>query len=74
VWVAGPAARERYALADVGIDDRDVVEGSGAPAASFVLPGRPRGVPSTTATPGRAAERPVPGSRGSLPCAFANRP
>ena len=26
VWVAGPAARERYALADVGIDDRDVVE------------------------------------------------
>ncbi|MET7507737.1 hypothetical protein, partial [Streptomyces albidoflavus] len=48
--------------------------GSGAPAASFVLPGRPRGVPSTTATPGRTAERPVPGSRGSLPCAFANRP
>ncbi|WP_369246673.1 hypothetical protein [Streptomyces sp. R41] len=26
VWVAGPAARERYALANVGIDDRDVVE------------------------------------------------
>ncbi|KAB8169968.1 hypothetical protein FH609_005535 [Streptomyces sp. 3MP-14] len=26
VWVAGPAARERYALADVGVDDRDVVE------------------------------------------------
>lgn len=26
VWVAGPAARERYALADVGVDDRDIVE------------------------------------------------
>jgi hypothetical protein len=26
VWVAGPAARERYAAANVGIDDRDVVE------------------------------------------------
>ncbi|MFD5319657.1 hypothetical protein [Streptomyces sp. NPDC127098] len=26
VWVAGPAARRRYALADVGVDDRDVVE------------------------------------------------
>ncbi|MFD6419518.1 hypothetical protein [Streptomyces sp. NPDC060194] len=26
VWVAGPAARERYALAEVGVDDRDVVE------------------------------------------------
>ncbi|MGK5533953.1 hypothetical protein [Streptomyces sp. URMC 129] len=26
VWVAGPAARKRYALADVGVDDRDVVE------------------------------------------------
>ncbi|GAA2089016.1 hypothetical protein GCM10009801_53040 [Streptomyces albiaxialis] len=26
VWVAGPAARERYQLAEVGIDDRDVVE------------------------------------------------
>lgn len=26
VWVAGPAARERYALADIGVDDRDVVE------------------------------------------------
>ncbi|MBC9716279.1 hypothetical protein H9Y04_27455 [Streptomyces sp. TRM66268-LWL] len=26
VWVAGPAARERYALADVGIEDRDIVE------------------------------------------------
>ncbi|WP_052851040.1 hypothetical protein [Streptomyces avicenniae] len=26
VWVAGPAARLRYARADVGVDDRDVVE------------------------------------------------
>ncbi|MFJ7159782.1 hypothetical protein ACIQUQ_33190 [Streptomyces sp. NPDC101118] len=26
VWVAGPAARERYARAEVGVDDRDVVE------------------------------------------------
>ncbi|GAB2627328.1 hypothetical protein GCM10027168_68830 [Streptomyces capparidis] len=26
VWVAGQAARERYALADIGVDDRDVVE------------------------------------------------
>jgi hypothetical protein len=26
LWVAGPAARERYQLADIGVDDRDVVE------------------------------------------------
>jgi hypothetical protein len=26
VWVAGEAARERYQLADIGVDDRDVVE------------------------------------------------
>nr|WP_238420394.1 hypothetical protein [Streptomyces taklimakanensis] len=26
VWVAGPAARERYRLADIGVEDRDVVE------------------------------------------------
>ncbi|MGY0486586.1 hypothetical protein [Streptomyces sp. WG-D5] len=26
VWVAGPAARDRYQLADVGVDDKDVVE------------------------------------------------
>ncbi|KRV46398.1 hypothetical protein AQ490_10800 [Wenjunlia vitaminophila] len=26
VWVAGPAARQRYALADVGVQDQDVVE------------------------------------------------
>ena len=26
VWVAGPAARERYRLAGIGVDDKDVVE------------------------------------------------
>ncbi|WP_306323870.1 MULTISPECIES: hypothetical protein [unclassified Streptomyces] len=26
VWVAGPAARDRYQLADVGVEDKDVVE------------------------------------------------
>ncbi|WP_043264318.1 membrane protein [Streptomyces sp. CT34] len=26
VWVAGPAARDRYQLADIGIEDKDVVE------------------------------------------------
>ncbi|MFK4100105.1 hypothetical protein ACI2L1_08485 [Streptomyces sp. NPDC019531] len=26
VWVAGPAARERYAAAEVGVEDKDVVE------------------------------------------------
>ncbi|GAA1925465.1 hypothetical protein GCM10009716_37160 [Streptomyces sodiiphilus] len=42
VWVAGPAARERYALADVGVDDRDVVE-VGRPQLAPVRPadGRP---------------------------------
>ncbi|WP_415950495.1 hypothetical protein [Streptomyces sp. KLOTTS4A1] len=37
VWVAGPAARERYALADVGVDDRDVVE-IGRPQLQSILP------------------------------------
>ncbi|MFI6348994.1 hypothetical protein [Streptomyces sp. NPDC050560] len=37
VWVAGPAARERYALADVGVDDRDVVE-IGRPQLDAVRP------------------------------------
>ncbi|WP_425315102.1 hypothetical protein [Streptomyces purpureus] len=37
VWVAGPAARERYALAEVGVDDRDVVE-IGRPQLAPVLP------------------------------------
>lgn len=26
VWVAGPAARERYRLADIGVEDKDVME------------------------------------------------
>ncbi|MEU6818393.1 hypothetical protein [Streptomyces sp. NPDC046860] len=37
VWVAGPAARERYALADVGVEDRDVVE-VGRPQLAAVRP------------------------------------
>jgi hypothetical protein len=37
VWVAGPAARERYALAEVGVDDRDVVE-TGRPQLDAVRP------------------------------------
>jgi hypothetical protein len=39
VWVAGPAARERYALADVGVDDRDVKE-IGRPQLDAVLPAK----------------------------------
>lgn len=37
VWVAGPAARERYATAEVGVDDRDVVE-TGRPQLDAVRP------------------------------------
>lgn len=37
VWVAGPAARERYALAEVGIEDKDVVE-IGRPQLDAVRP------------------------------------
>ncbi|SCK17881.1 hypothetical protein [Streptomyces sp. WMMB 322] len=37
VWVAGPAARERYQLADIGVDDRDVVE-VGRPQLSPIEP------------------------------------
>ena len=42
VWVAGPAARERYQLADIGVDDRDVVE-VGRPQLAPIQPsaGRP---------------------------------
>ncbi|WP_405916361.1 hypothetical protein [Streptomyces sp. NBC_00728] len=48
VWVAGPAARERYALADVGIDDRDVVE-IGRPQLETIQPyaGAPTGLYTT---------------------------
>ncbi|MGW3356517.1 hypothetical protein ACWDFL_14005 [Streptomyces bungoensis] len=48
VWVAGPAARERYALADVGVDDKDVRE-IGRPQLDVIQPyaGAPTG-PYTT--------------------------
>ncbi|QNE75827.1 hypothetical protein F0344_15365 [Streptomyces finlayi] len=48
VWVAGPAGRQRYALADVGIDDRDVTE-IGRPQLDAIEPytGAPAG-PYTT--------------------------
>ncbi len=48
VWVAGPAARERYALADVGVRDGDVVE-IGRPQLAPIAPyaGPPTG-PYTT--------------------------
>jgi hypothetical protein len=48
VWVAGPAARERYALADVGIDDSDVVE-IGRPQLDAIKPyaGAPTGAYTT---------------------------
>ncbi|MEU6534936.1 hypothetical protein [Streptomyces sp. NPDC047000] len=44
VWVAGPAARERYAAADVGVDDRDIVE-IGRPQLDAIAPyaGAPKG-------------------------------
>lgn len=37
VWVAGPAARARYQLADIGVDDRDVVE-VGRPQLASIRP------------------------------------
>ncbi|MET9835217.1 hypothetical protein ABZ078_39430 [Streptomyces sp. NPDC006385] len=37
VWVAGPAARERYAYAEVGVEDKDVVE-IGRPQLDAVRP------------------------------------
>ncbi|WP_447037401.1 hypothetical protein [Streptomyces sp. DSM 118878] len=48
VWVAGPAARDRYQLADIGVDDKDVVE-VGRPQLSPIKPfsGAPTG-PFTT--------------------------
>ncbi|TVL91855.1 hypothetical protein [Streptomyces sp. SAJ15] len=44
VWVAGPAARERYQLADIGVDDLDVVE-VGRPQLAPIRPyaGKPTG-------------------------------
>ncbi|MFE7277387.1 hypothetical protein [Streptomyces sp. NPDC057623] len=48
VWVAGPAARERYAFAEVGVEDKDVVE-IGRPQLDGVLPyeGAPTGACTT---------------------------
>ncbi|MEY9991303.1 hypothetical protein ABIE67_003335 [Streptomyces sp. V4I8] len=48
VWVAGPAARERYASAEVGVEDKDVVE-IGRPQLDGVLPyeGAPAGACTT---------------------------
>ncbi|MFI9766124.1 hypothetical protein ACIHJG_04560 [Streptomyces sp. NPDC052415] len=48
VWVAGPAARERYALAEVGVEDKDVVE-IGRPQLDAVRPcaGPPAGTYTT---------------------------
>ncbi|MEW1658177.1 hypothetical protein [Streptomyces sp. NPDC093707] len=44
VWVAGPAARDRYQLADIGVEDKDVVE-VGRPQLSPIRPseGAPQG-------------------------------
>lgn len=48
VWVAGPAARERYAAAQVGVEDKDVVE-IGRPQLEVVRPyeGPPAGTYTT---------------------------
>ncbi|WP_369169337.1 hypothetical protein AB5J49_16165 [Streptomyces sp. R28] len=48
VWVAGPAARERYAYAEVGVEDKDVVE-IGRPQLDAVQPyaGPPAGARTT---------------------------
>jgi hypothetical protein len=48
VWVAGPAARERYAQAEVGVEDKDVVE-IGRPQLDAVRPyaGPPTGTYTT---------------------------
>ena len=48
VWVAGEAARERYRIADIGVEDKDVVE-VGRPQLAPVRPyeGPPRGAYTT---------------------------
>ncbi|MCA6096400.1 hypothetical protein LE181_30065 [Streptomyces sp. SCA3-4] len=48
VWVAGPAARERYQLADIGVEDKDVVE-VGRPQLAPIRPyaGPPAGAYTT---------------------------
>ncbi|WP_406329891.1 hypothetical protein [Streptomyces sp. NBC_00203] len=44
VWVAGPAARERYLMAEVGVEDKDIVE-VGRPQLTPIRPysGQPTG-------------------------------
>ncbi|WP_274045967.1 hypothetical protein [Streptomyces iconiensis] len=48
VWVAGEAARERYQVADIGVEDKDVVE-VGRPQLAPIRPyeGPPRGTYTT---------------------------
>ncbi|MEV5479610.1 MULTISPECIES: hypothetical protein [Streptomyces] len=48
VWVAGPAARDRYQLADIGVEDKDVIE-VGRPQLAPIQPyaGAPAGRPTT---------------------------
>ncbi len=48
VWVAGPAARERYRQAEIGVDDKDVVE-VGRPQLAPIQPwtGAPEGTYTT---------------------------
>jgi hypothetical protein len=48
VWVAGPAARERYLLAEVGVEDKDIVE-VGRPQLAPIRPysGAPTGTYTT---------------------------
>ncbi|MEV4441118.1 hypothetical protein AB0K09_19275 [Streptomyces sp. NPDC049577] len=48
IWVAGPAARERYQLADIGVEDKDVVE-VGRPQLAPIKPyaGPPAGTYTT---------------------------
>ncbi|MGW0733878.1 hypothetical protein [Streptomyces sp. NPDC002851] len=48
VWVAGPAARERYQLAEIGVEDKDVVE-VGRPQLAPIRPyaGPPTGAYTT---------------------------
>jgi hypothetical protein len=52
VWVAGPAARERYQLADIGVEDKDVAE-VGRPQ---LAPIRPYAAASTGALGGAGGE------------------
>ena len=58
VWVAGRAGRDRYAIADVGVRDEDIVE-VGRPQLAPIRPGDgvpdgPTSRPCCTRPPGRA--------------------